>query len=102
MNLNPEDIDMTPAGIFYRMEERCDYFLQVGTQQQQEWLIALHHKSKELNAIIAQLKNITQADADSISKLISEIDGKGVGWWEYRLHVRAWFRVQGFEVSYRP
>lgn len=101
MNLNSEDMDMTPAEIFYRMEERCNYFLQAGTEHQQDWLIALHHKSKELNAIIAQLKNISQADADSISKLIMDIDGQGAGWWDYRSHVRAWFKVQGFETNIR-
>lgn len=102
MKFNPEDMDMTPAGIFYRMESRCSYFLQAGTEHQEDWLIELHHKTKELNAIIAQMKTVTQADADSISKLISEIDGKGTGWWDYRIHVQQWFKVQGFEVRYRP
>lgn len=99
MNNNPEDYDMTPAGIFHRMESRCSYFLQFGTEYNQDWMLELHQTTKDLNAIIAQMQTVTQADADRIAILVNEVNGSGTGWWDYKLHMRSWFETQGFKID---
>lgn len=90
---------MIPTNIFSRMQSISNYFLQSGTEHNQAWMLDLYQKTKDLNAIIAQMQTITQADADRIAVLVNEINGSGAGWWDYKLHMRSWFETQGFKID---